>query len=134
MNIERINALADLIEQQPQSLHDDQPGFNMNRFVHHCGTPSCIAGWAAWEALQRPANIQETWREGERYRDVEDEAREYLGIDAETAGRLFWGTDGIKLEPITKEQAARVLRHLAQTGEVDWSIVEAEILALEGDL
>ena len=45
---ERAEILARLIEGLPKAARQcDEDGFNMNRFAHPCGTPSCIAGWAA---------------------------------------------------------------------------------------
>lgn len=118
MNVERINALADLIEAQP---HSEEKGFHMNHVVHGCGTPSCIAGWAEWENEGRPASLTFS---GEGFLE---NAAKYLGIgeyDYDNkklkATKLFY--PGKTYYYSTPAHAAKVLRHLAATGEVDWSI------------
>jgi hypothetical protein len=44
---ERCEILASVIEQQPHTTVDAADGFNMSREWHTCGTPCCIAGFAA---------------------------------------------------------------------------------------
>ena len=125
MNKERILALADLIEKQPHTPLPAENGFNMADLVRECGTPSCIAGWAAWEAEGRPASVRTStigWA-------LEREAQNYLGLEgvnkaelSPKAYSLFYPTyEGcFAYEDITPAQAAACLRHLAETGEVDW--------------
>lgn len=110
MNVERINALADLIEKQPNSGHKDSDGFNMRYWTHSCGTPSCIAGWAVFLS-EVPV---ETF-------GVKRKAAEFLGIEGEKTDRLFLPSD-VDLDDVTSSHAAAVLRHLAKTGDVDWSV------------
>lgn len=122
MNKERVLALADLIECQPHvdplgiDPYLEPSGFNMNCFTHSCGTPSCIAGFAAWEYNGRKINDSD---------ETESKAREYLGLASYFgAKRLFFPTvSGRECASITPQEAAQVLRHLAETGEVDWSII-----------
>jgi len=129
MNKERILALADLIEAQPHTDVDSKHGFNMNSILHLCGTPCCIAGWAVWEAQGRPERV-------DRYKyetGLEIPAAEYLEMPLDPqhycgpAMQLFYPVDDDindrnykDLQPV---EAAKVLRHLAETGEVDWSII-----------
>lgn len=130
MNKERILALADLIERQPFANEFDAPeGFGMVSAEHACGTPSCIAGWAYWEAQGRPQIINTDYQV----------AAEYLGLaPPETswiespADRLFFpGHPDANVHRAgwnaTPAQAATVLRHLAETGEVNWSIILEEV-------
>lgn len=44
---ERAEVLARLIEELPHAPEGVDAGFSMQRFAHPCGSPSCIAGWAA---------------------------------------------------------------------------------------
>lgn len=110
MQVERIRALADLIEQQPHTDWSALSGFNMTHYTHNCDTPCCIAGWAAHQTgnKDRPAWI---------------EATEYLGLADDVADNLFlmWDSD-ISFESVTPSHAAAVLRHLADHGVVDWTV------------
>lgn len=53
----RINAVADIIAETPHvhtwSSEDNLCGFNMAGYTHLCGTPSCIAGWAAYLSVEK---------------------------------------------------------------------------------
>jgi hypothetical protein len=117
MNRERILALADLIEEQPHTDEEADEGFTMESITHDCGTPACIAGWAAWEALGR--------QRGDLYSihtDLDAKAREFLDIDPLKAEDLFYPPFPIVYATVTPSEAAATLRHLAETGEVDWSV------------
>jgi len=122
MNKERILDLADIIENDRLPL----VRFDINWWArreyespHECGTIACIAGYAVAAAYgNRIAKHFKT--------DVGGEARRILGLTVDEARELFsdgWRT--LKPRP-TNKQAARVLRHLAATGKVDWSIALAE--------
>lgn len=121
MNKERILALADLIEKQPHVDYSANFGFNMEDYRHDCGTPSCIAGWAT--ALAHGLNEGNTPIEGSAHCT----AVAFLSINSQDGMELFqprgihpdeWGN-------ITPAHAAFTLRHLAETGKVDWSAYEA---------
>lgn len=123
MNKERILALADLIEKQPhQPEFDATSGFDMSCTHRDCGTPACIAGWALWEAQGRPESLVEPpglW-------GIENNAATYLGLSVPEVSQpsgypLFYPPETYKYEGITPAQAASCLRHLAETGEVDWA-------------
>ena len=129
MNKERILALADLIEGQEHTNDwyvGEVHGFNMNKLVYDCGTPSCIAGWAAWEALDQPKVLKTKVFGDSDY--IEKTAAEYLGLEYNSCNadkgcyRLFYPNTPVYSD-ITPIMAATVLRHLAETGEIDWSIV-----------
>lgn len=130
MNKERILTLADIIEAQPHTGVDAEKGFNMNSILHnYCNTPCCIAGWAVWEAQGRPERV-------DRYKyetGLEIPAAEYLEMpldpqhDCGSAMRLFYPDDDEindrNYQDLQPSEAAKVLRHLAETGKVDWSII-----------
>lgn len=122
MNTERILQVAAEIEAMPHAVVREDPdlefdlefenaGFNMLMWndAEPCGTVCCIGGHIA------PTG-------GDRLKQVADQ----LGLTLDTADLLCypilptddWGR-------ITPAQAARVLRHLAETGKVDWSIIKA---------
>ena len=84
----------------------------MEYFVHECGSPSCIAGWAAWEFRERPEVMNGFF--------VQSDARVYLGINRASASLLFIPDHFIEAYEATPAQAAAVLRHLANTGKVEW--------------
>lgn len=110
MNVERILELADIIEKQPHTKVSSREGFNMGSFEHDCGTPCCIGGWA--NALF-----------GNGRQDCSDDASGYLGLESEVGDELYFPCDtDVPLDAITPAHAAAVLRHLAETGRVDWSV------------
>ena len=110
MNRTNILQLANYIEQLEPKEYDQ------SCFVHDCGTPACIAGHAIDLAGQWSYNAA-VW-----------DAVEWLGLDNDQGHALF---DPIPLSPDDKDpttqDAAATLRHLAETGEVDWSKGEIEI-------
>lgn len=127
MNRERILQLADEIEAMPYKNltgfadsgwigSNEQPtGFNMKSFG--CGTAACIGGHAAYRQRQEDP--------GTRYNPngLSGMASKWLGIDPQLGDRLYYPAVD-DYDSITPKQAARVLRHLAETGKVDWSIIE----------
>jgi hypothetical protein len=116
MRKDRILALADLIEKQPHTSRDGAPGFCMEAYVHSCGTPSCIAGWASWLSFRKPKTLSG----GET--DLFDRAKSYLRLDSATAYRLFLPPGYFDPHLYTPAQSAATLRRLAETGEVNWSV------------
>jgi hypothetical protein len=123
MNKERVLALAELIEKQPHVGKEEETteGFDMAQWFHPCGTPACIAGWTL--ALKygdwTPA-LQDKRGAG----GVEADAADYLGLEGTQSAQLFFvGHEAEKsLADVTPQDAAKLLRHFAETGKVDWSI------------
>lgn len=121
MNVDRILALANLIESQPHVDWEATEGFNMSVYHHPCGTPSCISGWAGML--------------GRKKGDIffgETAANSYLDIDQSLGSALYRPGPPKRFqsldEPecaywslITPAMAAKTLRILAETGRVDWS-------------
>lgn len=118
MNKENILAVADAIEgHKIPGL-----GFNMEALVEigwpdrsgeNCTTVACIAGWAVCVRHNLPADPYSF--------GVLDDAREWLGLSWSKASSLF-SPVGFDYFATTPAQAVRVLRHLAETGDVDWSV------------
>lgn len=135
MNVELLARIAEWLE---AGGYDDKHGFNMACGVvrkddtsapgHDCHTMCCIAGYAVmmfcnttasaalrmdWE-LRAPGNTL-SW-----VVDVLPLARQVLDLDQKTADDLFTppGYDDWGVWP--PERAARMIRHLIDTGEVNW--------------
>lgn len=130
-NTENILKVADAIENHTiEGL-----GFNMGNFIgsadaahadktgHNCGTIACVAGWsyAVRNGGVKPEPV-----------DVEDFKwevdGEWFGLETQKANILFYGYPGDGDSSPKPEKAVAVLRHLAATGEVDWT-VEAPVAA-----
>ena len=118
-NINRCHELADTIEKSDSYYQD--------RYSNDCGTPACVAGQTVFQfdakflrfGVSKPYYFRGKEKEGElEIRVIEDEAAKLLGLNAQQADLLF-DTMPIDEEP-TNQTAAKVLRHLANTGKVDW--------------
>jgi hypothetical protein len=124
MNRENILAVADAIEKH--SIPD--LGFNMrpllsdfnagddmkNHFGTDCSTIACVAGWSfllsGGDAKER--DTETIW----------DGATDWLGLPRPQSVRLFAPGEYLgHFRALTDTQAVSVLRHLAETGEVDWN-------------
>ncbi|RWM86462.1 MAG: hypothetical protein EOR84_30585 [Mesorhizobium sp.] len=137
MNVTAINNLAAFLENIP-SKHDR--GFNMTSYIagvdleestnvgFQCNSTACIAGWACL-VLGKNGEIRKTERPLSEVNEMyEDFATDLLDLDYRTGMELFEPmNERIELaendwDKVTPRQAAKVLRNLAKTGEVDWSI------------
>ena len=117
IHVRTILRLADYIEMLPKGNHLIGPkpkgnSFGMEGFIteHECGTVACIAGHLA--IMMKSETYQTSW------------VAEQLGISVHQAKELcILGPRkvGLSLGDVVAKQAARVLRHLAITGQVDWS-------------
>lgn len=119
LNRDRIIALAKLIYAQPHTNHEAVNGFSMISFAHKCGTPSCIAGWAAAGATGRTDIMLD---------DVPGIASKWLGLTPDHERDLFYpvlanspNAQSILVD-LTPKQAHDVLMNLAETGKVDLSV------------
>lgn len=113
---ERLEYLRDFLRRLPAERFDmTLPGAIADASVGYCGTPACIAGWSA--ALFRRA-----WRH-----PLEETGIALFGLPEAVAHGLFYpgiscmadGRPGYDAEPA---DAATVIDHLLNTGEVDWSV------------
>lgn len=115
VNAENILKVADAIEQH--SIPD--LGFNMgvvhgnanpglrDLSGHNCGTVACIAGWT-----------HQVFKTGGH---TISPAGYVLGLNEQESEALFL-PEGWADDEIGPQQAVRTLRHLAATGEVDWTV------------
>lgn len=127
MNLERLEIIAQWLEAGAPHK-DGVEGFNMNYWnkERSCGSVCCIGG-AVDQWFVEPSkrdNIVACGRASEIeniVRREESSAAEALGLDSHEAICLFFPTDLIDdLEYISPAWAARCIRHLMETGEVDW--------------
>lgn len=128
MNKENILELADVIEKQ--SIPD--LGFNMAYYFaddyndysgHRCDTTACIYGFAM-TIMCSGDYLDARFSSAISYYDVD----EWLGVDVTMGARIRYyldavrNSDGRPVVEITPHQAARTLRHLAETGNLDWAV------------
>lgn len=153
LNKEKLELLASIIEKQKHNTTDEgnprdaEDGFTMVCITHHCGTPACIAGYAYTLALNDVTEEGREYCEDNRnpYNVTSSWLNDTLGPDGRTVGdyemllplfepRTHVGKKRIYTEDwydITPAQAAKVIRHLAATDEIDWSIIIEEDAATE---
>lgn len=129
MKTDRILKLADLIE-----AGDDKLGFNMNTYGsagggykdlsgHNCGTVACIAGWTvAAFGLSGRATKFNAFRAMKTNQGLSAHilSTKLLGLSGRNAAKLLAPNSVEDWNQITSTVAARCLRNLAETGEVDW--------------
>jgi hypothetical protein len=150
MNKENLLKLAEVLESEQAQKHFDMtqwithhPNYNnldwqehhervnesvLKEAVKDCGTVACIAGWAATLATPDQKLIFVSGA------SVQQTAEDWLELDKAEAVMLFipWSAsyyaDRSKYKrnsnTITAGEAARVVRHLAETGKVDWSVID----------
>lgn len=109
MNIDRLTRLANYLRQLP--VED----FDMNTW-DECDSAGCI-GWHAVDLFGKYSPL----------RSMGEQAKEALDLDYDRADDLFFPHDPIYFGA-TPTQAARVIEYLVKTGEVDWGIVQAELV------
>ena len=143
MNTTAINNLASFLNNIPSRYNrgfnmesydqsNDECSFNGGEVETHvgfqCNTTACIAGWACLvlrdDGMIRAKNDVLSPDQIDSFPGT---ARRLLGITVDQANELFepmnyTDLDRFKVDwnTITPRQAAKVLRHLAKTGEVDW--------------
>ena len=112
--------LSEILERSKDPLKESEKD--------NCGTVGCIAGFCVLTMIsdKQGAVIQD-------YDEIEDETgREYLGITETQALQLFNWDELIPntlpslkaFGEVTREDAVKVLEHLRDTNEVDWSIID----------
>lgn len=107
-----------------------------------CGTTACIAGWAITLAHHGDPEAYPVFR-GMRASGYVRAGMDYMKLDPWSALELFFAAkcneDGETvtqwaLDEISAEEAAEALRHLADTGVVDWSHLPREPIARHRDM
>ena len=136
MNVKNVLKLADRIECLENTTKFAKHGrpaqagtFSMRNISHTCGLPACISGWAFHLAVeefhatppkdQHKCNLNGSgWLGFDEYKDREILKNLFVPRYHEAH---TWDKPG-ETGYISSKRAAAVLRHLAETGEVDWSI------------
>ena len=130
MNVERLKQVRDVIASSP-----DQ--YDQGIFAHECGTPACIAGWAASLSLKSGETL--TWAcvatgvRSDRVDTIPNRAAMWLDLTGDESDDMFdstpllvrYGGWGSHREP-TVQEALAMLDHAIETGEVVWRRVEGE--------
>lgn len=130
LNVENLTRLRDTILAVPDQFDmehwaRDASGNSTTRdqlLAHNCGTAACIGGWASVIFFQESADPDPVMVS-------EYEVAEVLGIEDWQADQMFFPArrtpDGNCPYQTTNVQAARVIDHLIETGEVDWEVAFA---------
>ena len=134
MNIERLQTVRDTIAANADQYEQDQ-------YLHPCGSPACIAGWAAHLSLKGdeiltvrgPALGSYVVDENDLMEHVETRAREWLDLAREEAIEMFWGEpidyrddNGMQCcRPSTVEEALAMLDNAIKREKVEWPDLSA---------
>lgn len=121
MNKANLLQLADALEHGLPAMQ-----FDMSYWLHttDCGTAGCIAGHAAILSGKYPTD-------GSYFEtNAHDVSNDFLELTDEMSNHLFTPSSDTRgfsynlftYREITAPMAAAVVRHLAETGEVDWSV------------
>ena len=121
MDVQRILEFADLLDQLDPSVFKMDAWLDDDVWLYGgpvtCNTTACIAGHAVFMFGSKAdyCNFME------KPSSAEGIGQRLLGLTESQANDLF--QDYPAYGGIMPSQAARVLRHLAQTDEVDWKII-----------
>lgn len=139
MNTEAILDLAEFIERLTLLTQTDVEDADMRSYTNvppgrwfrmdvwltqtqhefDCGTIGCIAGWAAWHWDMAVKKDQDRFMINDR------SVGRVMGLSQDQTTQLFLppSLHGIGYKNVTPYMAGKVLRHLADTGVVDWSVI-----------
>lgn len=119
MNKEKILAVADAIEAGSlpalgfnMDYEYDDSAFASDYNGTSCGAVACIIGWTNTVFPVPARHIGSGFWAGET-----------LDLTPDKSDKLFYPDVNCEYRRITPAEAAETLRHLAETGEVDWSHV-----------
>lgn len=117
MNRQRVLKLANKLKK----IKEEGNGhwYNQKEYMHKCGTPSCLAGWAAAEYLDEHDYIDRDELPTYTGWQIMHLAQKWLGINFRMKCQLFDSFPDIAESP-TIEEAIDTLKFLAATGKVQW--------------
>ena len=122
MNKDRILRLAERVEKMPHLSDAGYPlsptarVFSMHKYYFDCGAPACIAGHAEVMAEEE---YGKNFGVGNFFHTPQNTA-DYLELGYDIATELCEPSGFGALTRITPQHAAACLRHLVETGEVEW--------------
>lgn len=135
MNTENLDRLIEAIEKENLTFLGHDVIFDMGQWVgyrHKCHTFACIGGHCEILSLS-PEQIIVLDEESPSFGDIYSPYKlsgvvNFLGISEVEASRLCYMKDFNgdyfvnRYEEVDSEHALKVLRHLRETGKVDWSV------------
>lgn len=134
MNIERLTQLANDLEAHHNPKFKFDIGIvSRQKYCHEgCGTVGCIAGFIMWKYLDAKypaeseyASMHPVLPNGEIAQDWH--AGTWLDLPAPVWDALFYNFNSAPDDlQITEKDSAKVIRHLIETGIVDWSILHED--------
>ena len=124
MNRENIKKLIDVLE---ESKTYDQGRWSHNIEGPHCGSPACIAGHAAQLAGATDMGGGRCAVDG-KFAFIDDTAIGWMGINSRQSAALVRPLPYGNRREATKADAIATLKHLLETGEVDWKAANKENL------
>ena len=113
MNKENLKTLISTIEEA-----GEKGEFDLNYYVHECGSPACIAGYA--DFLLGRGGTKNRKFGSSAHREFQKSLAEYLDVhtlEAQEIAEGFGDIDGISVEPRAKE-AVRHLKDMLEAGRV----------------
>lgn len=110
-------AVLELIRLHPRMFNMKEWIFSRFNLLDasQCGTTLCVAGWAQWLHEGRVVDEAYNFEGCTRDDEVDVKAAEYLGIDKQTAGELFYSD---------AETAVAALEYLARGELINWVEIE----------
>lgn len=121
---ERLVIIAEWLERGGDAIKDKGiGGFDMDmwQLERSCGTICCIGGSVAMFFPDVYRHFMATDPEALEHVSPAGKA---LGLTEEQEQDLFFEYESPDDNPVTAEDAAKVIRHLIATGEVDWEIIQ----------
>ncbi len=107
----RIEALIEVLREEPSVPRGANRGFNMRHIFHDCGTPSCIAGYAITLFGDAPKENKELTPTDVIFHGAT--ARKLLDLTVDTAEELFFPDsiyDNFRMEDVKAKDAVKALQ------------------------
>lgn len=118
--IERLRTVEHSVERTPTQQTNK---FWMNVLTYECGTPACIAGWAAWYALEMPETMTPI------NTNIERRAAEWLGLDYSWCmSYLFYPSAWLFWDAIQPEHAIAALQNILDAGPNNYEVLTGPLL------
>jgi hypothetical protein len=134
MNTEKLTQLANDLDSHDEPEFKFDIGIVARQQYEHegCGTVGCITGFIMWKYLgaryNEPPAYSSMHPELPSGTPAQDwDAGAWLELPPPVWDQLFYGFNRAPSDlHITPQHSAKVIRHLRDTGVVDWRILEGE--------